>query len=104
MLGIRRTEDAIELDAIVECSSGTYVRALARDLGATLGIGGHLAALRRTTVGPFDLRVVTTLDRLADAPGLSLSMDDAVDKAFPRRDVDARSAAGGRGRRGRRTS
>ena len=78
---------------MVECSSGTYVRALARDLGADLGVGGHLGALRRTRVGPFDLRVVTTLDNLADAPGLSLTMDDAVAKAFPRRDVDARSAS-----------
>ena len=88
----RRTGDFVDLDVTVDCSTGTYVRALARDLGADLGVGGHLAALRRTRVGPFDLRVVTTLDKLADEPGLSLSMDDAVAKAFPRRDVDARSA------------
>lgn len=44
-----------ELDAVVECSSGTYIRALARDLGARLGVGGHLTALRRTRVGPFDV-------------------------------------------------
>lgn len=83
---------AIELDVMVECSSGTYVRALARDLGAALGVGGHLAALRRTRVGPFDLRVVTTLDQLADAPALSLPLDAAVAAAFPRRDVDERLA------------
>ena len=93
LLATRREGAVVELDVMVECSSGTYVRALARDLGADLGVGGHLAALRRTRVGPFDLRVVTTLDRLADEPGLSLSMDDAVAKAFPRRDVDVRSAA-----------
>nr|WP_260192666.1 tRNA pseudouridine(55) synthase TruB [Actinophytocola gossypii] len=93
LLAARRTGETIELDVMVECSSGTYVRALARDLGAALGVGGHLAALRRTRVGPFDLRVVTTLDRLADAPGLSLPMDAAVAAAFPRRDVDERSAA-----------
>jgi tRNA pseudouridine55 synthase len=45
--------EGLELDVRVECSSGTYVRALARDLGAALGVGGHLTALRRTRVGPF---------------------------------------------------
>ena len=45
----------VDLDVVVECSSGTYVRALARDLGAALGSAGHLTALRRTAVGPFDL-------------------------------------------------
>jgi tRNA pseudouridine55 synthase len=44
-----------ELDVVVDCSSGTYIRALARDLGAALGVGGHLTALRRTRVGPFDV-------------------------------------------------
>jgi tRNA pseudouridine55 synthase len=44
-----------ELDVRVECTSGTYIRALARDLGATLGVGGHLSALRRTRVGPFGI-------------------------------------------------
>lgn len=43
----------LDLDAVIDCSSGTYVRALARDLGAALGVGGHLTALRRTAVGPF---------------------------------------------------
>jgi tRNA pseudouridine55 synthase len=93
LLATRREGTVVELDVMVECSSGTYVRALARDLGAYLGVGGHLGALRRTRVGPFDLRVVTTLDRLAEEPGLSLSLDDAVDKAFPRRDVDEPAAA-----------
>ncbi|MGH3761220.1 tRNA pseudouridine(55) synthase TruB [Actinophytocola sp.] len=92
VLATRREGPVVDLDVMVECSSGTYVRALARDLGADLGVGGHLKALRRTRVGPFDLRVVTTLDQLAEEPGLSLSLDDAVDRAFPRRDVDARSA------------
>jgi tRNA pseudouridine55 synthase len=44
-----------EIDVVVECTSGTYIRALARDLGADLGVGGHLIALRRTRVGPFDV-------------------------------------------------
>ena len=93
LLATRRAEGTVELDVMVECSSGTYVRALARDLGAGLGVGGHLGALRRTRVGPFDLRVVTTLDRLASAPALSLSLDDAVAAAFPRLDLDERAAA-----------
>ena len=47
----------------VRCSSGTYIRAIARDLGAALGVGGHLTALRRTAVGPFDLAAARTLER-----------------------------------------
>jgi tRNA pseudouridine55 synthase len=87
-----RRDDGLELDVMVECSSGTYVRALARDLGADLGVGGHLAALRRTRVGPFDLRAVTTLEKLAENPALSLPLDDAVAAAFPRHDVPYRQA------------
>jgi tRNA pseudouridine55 synthase len=52
---IRREPSAIDLDVTVDCSSGTYIRALARDLGAALGCGGHLTALRRTRVGPFEV-------------------------------------------------
>ncbi len=58
-----------DLDVAVECSSGTYVRALARDLGAALGVGGHLTALRRTRVGPFRLEHARTLPELEEAPG-----------------------------------
>jgi tRNA pseudouridine55 synthase len=87
LLALRRTERTTELDVLVDCSSGTYVRALARDLGAALGVGGHLSALRRTQVGPFGLRHARTLDQLAEAPELSLSLDDAVALAFPRRDL-----------------
>jgi tRNA pseudouridine55 synthase len=53
LLASRRDGDAVDLDVRVACSSGTYIRALARDLGAGLGVGGHLTALRRTRVGPF---------------------------------------------------
>jgi tRNA pseudouridine55 synthase len=87
ILALRRVDQATELDVMVECSSGTYVRALARDLGATLAVGGHLAALRRTRVGPFDLRTARTLDQLEADPVLSLDLDAAVAAAFPRRDV-----------------
>jgi tRNA pseudouridine55 synthase len=55
VLGGRRAVDAIDVDVVVTVSSGTYVRALARDLGSALGVGGHLTALRRTRVGPFDI-------------------------------------------------
>ncbi|WP_219416715.1 tRNA pseudouridine(55) synthase TruB [Pseudonocardia nigra] len=82
-----------ELDVAVECSSGTYVRALARDLGAALGVGGHLTALRRTRVGPFTLEHARTLEELEREPGVSLSLDEAVAVAFPRRDLDAALAA-----------
>jgi tRNA pseudouridine55 synthase len=82
-----------DLDVAVECSSGTYVRALARDLGAGLGVGGHLTALRRTRVGPFHLEHARTLPELEAAPGLSLSLADAVAVAFARRDVEADDAA-----------
>ncbi|MEU1994733.1 tRNA pseudouridine(55) synthase TruB [Nocardia gamkensis] len=93
VLARRDIGDFADLDVVVECSSGTYVRALARDLGAALGVGGHLTALRRTRVGPFTLEHARTLDGLAaaaesGAPPLSLDMDAAVRTAFPHRDID----------------
>ena len=65
-----RAEVAVtDLDVAVDCSSGTYIRALARDLGASLGVGGHLTALRRTRVGGFDLAGALSPDELtADPP------------------------------------
>ena len=93
LLGVRRAGPCLDLDVAVECSSGTYVRALARDLGAGLGVGGHLTALRRTRVGPFGLGHARTLEQLEADPSLSLPLDEAVDVAFPRRDVDADLAA-----------
>jgi tRNA pseudouridine55 synthase len=81
-----------DLDVVVECSSGTYVRALARDLGAGLAVGGHLTALRRTRVGPFHLEHARTLPELEESPALSLPLADAVAVAFARRDVDADAA------------
>jgi len=62
---IRHTEDFVDVDVSLTCSSGTYVRALARDIGADLGVGGHLTRLRRTAVGPYRLRDAHTLDELA---------------------------------------
>jgi tRNA pseudouridine55 synthase len=92
LLALRRTATETELDVLVECSSGTYVRALARDLGTRLGVGGHLAALRRTRVGPFGLAAARTLDQLAQQPELSMGFDEAIGAAFPRSDVDTATA------------
>ncbi|MFC6061516.1 tRNA pseudouridine(55) synthase TruB [Streptomyces ochraceiscleroticus] len=83
----------------VECSSGTYIRALARDLGAGLGVGGHLTALRRTRVGPYKLDKARTLEQLqaaVDEPeggGLPIMpIGEAAAAAFPRWDVTAQQA------------
>ena len=84
----RRGDD---LDVAVACTSGTYVRALARDLGTALGVGGHLTALRRTRVGPFDLCRARTLEQLADELAV-VPLDEAVGAAFPRRELDADEA------------
>jgi tRNA pseudouridine55 synthase len=59
----------LDVDVQVTCSSGTYIRAIARDLGAALGTGGHLTALRRTRVGPYRIAEATPLDELAAAAG-----------------------------------
>ena len=64
----RRAGRVVDLDVIVDCSSGTYIRSLARDLGAALGVGGHLTALRRTRIGPFDLADAVGADDIADRP------------------------------------
>ena len=86
-----------DVDVEVEVSSGTYVRALARDLGAALGVGGHLTALRRTRVGRFGLAMTHTLDELAaladrDEPLPLLAMADAAAAQFPVRRVSAAEA------------
>ncbi len=81
-----------DVDISVRCSSGTYIRAIARDLGAALGVGGHLVALRRTAVGPFDLSVARTLEELAEAPAV-LPIADAARATFPAVDLDEEAAA-----------
>jgi tRNA pseudouridine55 synthase len=81
----RRGDD---LEVAVTCSSGTYVRALARDLGAALGVGAHLTALRRTRVGPFtESRPLEALE--SDFDSFVLPLDEVVAQSFPRRDLDA---------------
>ncbi|WP_030462947.1 tRNA pseudouridine(55) synthase TruB [Kitasatospora sp. NRRL B-11411] len=88
------TEDGtpvLDLDVTVECSSGTYIRALARDLGAALGVGGHLTALRRTRVGPYGVESAHTLEQLEEKLEV-LPIAEAAAAAFPRWDVDAEQA------------
>ncbi|MGW3681605.1 tRNA pseudouridine(55) synthase TruB [Streptomyces prasinus] len=81
----------LDLVVSVVCSSGTYIRALARDLGAGLGVGGHLTVLRRTRVGPYKLDAARTLDQLQQELTV-LPIAEAAAAAFPRWDVDARRA------------
>ncbi|MHC5260574.1 tRNA pseudouridine(55) synthase TruB [Streptomyces sp. UC4497] len=79
----------LDLVVSVVCSSGTYIRALARDLGAGLGVGGHLTALRRTRVGPYKLDSARTLDQLQESLTV-MPVAEAAAAAFPRWDVDGR--------------
>lgn len=67
VLDTRRTPDFIDVDVVVDCTSGTYIRALARDLGAALNVGGHLTALRRTRVGSFTLDHSVTPDGISES-------------------------------------
>lgn len=87
----RRTGEFVDLDVTVDCSTGTYVRALARDLGAALGVGGHLTALRRTRVGPYDVAGSRTLEQLESSFEL-MPIAVAARVAFPSRDVDGTQA------------
>ncbi|WP_109470875.1 tRNA pseudouridine(55) synthase TruB [Mycolicibacter sinensis] len=89
VLAVRRTGQFVDLDVEVDCSAGTYIRALARDLGGELGVGGHLTALRRTRAGSFGLDQARTLEELGDAPRLSYSLDEACLQTFPRRGLTA---------------
>jgi tRNA pseudouridine55 synthase len=87
----RRDGDALDFELRVRCSSGTYVRAIARDVGEALGVGGHLTALRRTSVGPFtldDARNNTDLDHVVATP-----IDEAARRAFPTLELDDAQAS-----------
>ncbi len=94
VLSVRRLAGAagevIDVDVIVDCSSGTYIRALARDLGAALGVGGHLTALRRTRIGPFALDGAVVADALDGA--VLRSPADAAEAVVGRLDVTADEA------------
>ncbi|MFC4336751.1 tRNA pseudouridine(55) synthase TruB [Salininema proteolyticum] len=64
---VRREGEFTDVDVTVACSSGTYIRSIARDAGEALGVGGHLTALRRTSIGPFRLDRAKTLGELEEA-------------------------------------
>ena len=82
-----------ELDVVIDCSSGTYIRALARDLGRALGVGGHLTALRRTRVGPFGLDQARQLELLEEGfDEAVIPLDQVVATAFPRRELTEQEA------------
>lgn len=91
-----RTEGPFcDLDVIVDCSSGTYIRALARDLGEALGVGGHLTALRRTRVGPFDVADAVTVPPrdIPEEPSLALQgLGEAAARILPAVTVTAEQA------------
>lgn len=95
---VRKAEQTVDVDITLRCSSGTYVRAIARDAGRNLGVGGHLIALRRTAVGPYGLDVARTLEALAEDFSV-LPIAVAARAAFPAIDLDegfARAVAVGR--------
>jgi tRNA pseudouridine55 synthase len=89
----------VDLGVVVECSSGTYIRALARDLGAALGVGGHLTTLRRTRVGAFTLDTAQTLEE-AERGLRIMPLDRVVRSSFPTLTVNETQA--GQIRNGRR--
>ena len=82
LLALREADGAVDLDVRVDCSSGTYVRALARDLGAALGTGWHLTALRRTRIGAFHVDDAVPLDELDVAASL-MRPSDAARRTLP---------------------
>jgi tRNA pseudouridine55 synthase len=88
---VRRVGDEVELNVVVDCSSGTYIRALARDLGAGLGVGGHLRALRRTRVGRYGLDRARSLAEL-EADFRVQPIAEVAAETFPRYDLDEETA------------
>jgi tRNA pseudouridine55 synthase len=85
---VRREGPFVDVDVDVSCSSGTYIRAIARDLGNALGVGGHLTALRRTRIGGFGIDTAATLETLAERseagdPLGALTMGEAVARLMP---------------------
>ncbi len=89
---VRPEGELLDVRISLRCSSGTYVRAVARDAGARLGVGGHLTALRRTAVGPYDLFAAHTLEELGDHFAM-LPIAEAARAAFPVADLDDAGAA-----------
>ena len=77
----------VDFDAVIECSSGTYIRALARDLGSALQVGGHLTALRRTRIGTYKIEDAQKVDGLSSNSLSITSMFDAVKESFELREL-----------------
>jgi tRNA pseudouridine55 synthase len=92
LLDCRTEPPFTDLDVLVDCSSGTYIRALARDLGRDLGVGGHLTALRRTRVGAFELSAACGIPDPESPPPL-IPLAVCAGQIFPAVDVDAATAA-----------
>lgn len=92
VLQITRHESGIDIEISVDCSAGTYIRSIARDLGERLAVGGHLIALRRTAVMPFTLAEAMSIDQLRATPQL-LSIDGAIQRIFPRRTLTIEEVA-----------
>lgn len=90
--GDRAATAVLDCDVTVRCSSGTYIRALARDLGEALGTGGHLTALRRTRVGPFGLDRAEPVSNETTHLGI-LDLTTVARECFPSVDLEERAAA-----------
>jgi len=93
VLEIRRSNDAIEVDIEVTCSAGTFIRAIARDLGAMLKIGGHLTFLRRTRVASFGEDVANPFEKFKSGDFKTLGLVDVAKSIFKVRDVTSDEAA-----------
>jgi tRNA pseudouridine55 synthase len=94
VLAARRSGEVIDVDVAVDVSSGTYVRALARDLGEALGVGGHLTALKRTRVGDVTLADAATLDDLEreGAANRLIALSEAAARTLPTLTIDTSAA------------
>jgi tRNA pseudouridine55 synthase len=88
---IRSGEGFIDLDVVVDCSSGTYIRAIARDLGKALGVGGHLTQLRRTRIGKYEVENAVNLEGLTGELPISKSVS-AVRDVLPILEVSSEDA------------
>jgi tRNA pseudouridine55 synthase len=89
LLAVRPAGELLDVDVDVTCSSGTYIRAIARDLGVALGTGGHLTALRRTKVGPYTIEAARTLEQLAEHFEY-IPLAQAAAETFPSLQLDDR--------------
>ena len=87
VLDIRRLENGIEVDIEVTCSAGTFIRAIARDCGDALGVGGHLNSLRRSRVAGFGLDQAVSLEQLKSGEFSTLDLADVARATFPVREI-----------------